>query len=127
MNVVRVYTGEDGQSHFEDLEVPLEVVTAYGAMSRRVPLSHVVFRETQPSYDLDYHNAPARQFVVTLRGSVEITCGDGTRRLMGPGSILFAEDTDGQGHRSRDVESPRESLFLPVAEGFDTSPWRAQR
>lgn len=127
MNVVRVYTGEDGQSHFEDLEVPLEVVTAYGAMSRRVPLSHVVFRETQPSYDLDYHNAPARQFVVTLRGSVEITCGDGTSRLMGPGSILFAEDTDGQGHRSRDVESPRESLFLPVAEGFDTSPWRAQR
>ncbi|MCC7364806.1 MAG: hypothetical protein IT303_10580 [Dehalococcoidia bacterium] len=124
MQVTRIYTGDDGQSHFEDLELPLEVVTGYGAMSKRIGVSYAIFRETQPSYDLDYHTAPARQFVVTLRGSVELGCGDGTTKLFGPGSIVFAEDTEGQGHTSRDIESPRESMFIQVAEGFDIGRWR---
>ena len=124
MHCTRMYTGDEGQTHFEDMEIPLEVVTAAGNMSRRVPLTHAIFRETQPTYDLDWHNAPQRQFILTLTGSVELTCGDGTSRVFGPGSIVFAEDVEGQGHKSRDVDSPRESVFLPVAEKFDILQWR---
>ena len=77
----------------------------------------VIFRETGGDYDLNFHNAPRRQYVVNLSGSVEIEVGSGERRVLGPGSILLAEDTTGQGHISRAVDrQPRQSLFIPLAD-----------
>ena len=71
------------------------------------------FREVDGSYHLDFHVAPRRQLVVNLTGSVEIEVGSGERRVLGPGSILLAEDTTGQGHISRDVVGePRTCLFV---------------
>ena len=35
MKVTRIYTGDDGQSHFEDIDVALEDNGMIGAMSRR--------------------------------------------------------------------------------------------
>ncbi|MGE5594887.1 MAG: hypothetical protein ACM3S1_02490 [Hyphomicrobiales bacterium] len=123
MNVTRIYTGDDGRSHFEDLRMPL-TGTQFGRMSKRIPVAHAQFRETDPSYSLDFHTAPTRQFVLTLAGAVEIETGDGTVRRLGPGSILLAEDTTGQGHISREVEGPRITVFLPVPEDLDISGWR---
>ncbi len=74
-----------------------------------------MFREVDGDYDLDFHTAPRRQLVVNLTGSVDIEVGDGTARRMGPGSILLAEDTTGEGHRSRAVNgAPRTCLFVPL-------------
>jgi hypothetical protein len=51
---------------------------------------------------------------VNLTGSVEIETGDGTKRVLGPGDILLAEDTTGRGHISRAVRgAPRTSRFIP--------------
>jgi hypothetical protein len=73
----------------------------------------VQFREVDGFYDLDFHPAPRRQLVVNLDASVEIEVGDGTTRVLGPGSILLAEDTTGQGHKSRAVNGEaRKSLFI---------------
>ena len=45
---------------------------------------------------------------------MEIEVGDGTKRQLGAGSILLAEDTEGQGHISRSINGePRECLFIP--------------
>jgi quercetin dioxygenase-like cupin family protein len=75
----------------------------------------VLFREVDGDYDLDFHNAPRRQFVINLKGSVDIEIGDGTVRRLGPGDILLAEDTTGQGHKSRAVDGEaRECLFIPL-------------
>jgi hypothetical protein len=117
MKITRIYTGEDGRSHFEDLDVELEDVGAGGYISAPWPASGVMFREVSGSYDLDFHNAPRRQLVVNLTGSVDIEIGDGTVRRLGPGSILLAEDTTGQGHISRAVDNqPRRCLFIPLAK-----------
>lgn len=123
MNVTRIYTGDDGQSHFEDLDVPLDE-TPHGLMSAPVAVTAVIFRHTPPGGSLGFHTAPRRQFVVTLEGAVEIECGDGTVRRLGPGDILLADDTTGQGHVSREVRAPRRSLFLPLADEVDVAPWR---
>jgi hypothetical protein len=123
MRVTRVYTGDDGESHLEDLEVPL-VPGPYGAISRWVDVTGLAFRENPDGLDIDFHVAPRRQFVVTLYGAVEIDCGNGEVARMGAGDILLAEDTSGKGHISRDVEGPRRSLFIPVADGFDAGVWR---
>ena len=71
------------------------------------------FREVDGDYALDFHVAPRRQLVVNLTGSVEIEIGTGEHALFGPGSILLAEDTTGQGHISRNVGGePRTCLFV---------------
>ena len=85
MYVVRVYTGDDGESHFEDVAIDLEDQGLGGRISRLIRGSGVMFREVDATYDLDFHNAPRRQLVVNLTGSVDITVGDGTVRRLGPG------------------------------------------
>ena len=117
MQVTRVYTGDDGQSHFEEVDIDLVDYGASGQISDPWPAKAVMFRTVSGSYDLDFHTAPRRQLVVNLTGSVEIEVGDGSKRLLGPGSILLAEDTTGQGHISRAVDGqPRECLFVPLAD-----------
>jgi uncharacterized cupin superfamily protein len=117
MKMLRLYTGDDGESHFEDVEIDLQAGQFAGRYSDPVRVKTVIFRETDGDYDLDYHTAPRRQFVINLRGSVELETGLGEKRQLGPGDILLAEDTTGRGHRSRAVNAEtRESLFIPLAD-----------
>ena len=117
MKMVRVFTGDDGASHFEDLDIELEDRGPVGRISELWAGTGVIFREVDGDYALDFHTAPRRQFVVNLSGSVEIEVGDGSTRLLGPGDILLAEDTTGQGHISRAVDGQaRRCLFLPLEE-----------
>lgn len=117
MDVVRIYTGNDGQSHFEDIEVDLVDQQMMGMISELWPATGMQFREVSPDYLLDFHNAPRRQLVVTLSGSVEIETGSGETRVLGPGSILLAEDVEGQGHISRNVGGEsRSCLFIHLAD-----------
>ena len=115
MKITRVYTGADGKSHFEDIEVPLKDGGKAGFLSELIKATGVVFRETDGSYNYDFHNAPRRQYVVNLEGEVEIEVGDGTKRILRSGDILLAEDTTGQGHISRAVGGkPLKSLFITL-------------
>ena len=123
MKVNWIRTGPDNQSHFEDLDIPLNSA-GYSSLSELVPSQGVQFRETPVGGAIDFHPAPRKQFVVNLSGLVEIECGDGTRRRLGAGDILLADDTSGQGHITRDLEGPRRSIFIYLAADFDPSIWR---
>ena len=115
MTVVRIYTGSDNQSHFEDVKVPLKATGKVGFLSDLMKATGVVFRETGGDYNYDFHTAPRRQYVVNLEGEVEIEVGDGTKRILRSGDILLAEDTTGQGHISRAVAGKsRKSLFITL-------------
>ena len=122
MKLTRIFTGGDKQSHFEDLDIPL-AAAQYGRMSELVPAIGVIFRETPAGGALDFHPAPRRQLVITLSGLGEIECGDGSRRRFGPGEIMLAEDTTGQGHITREIE-PRRGIFIPLPADFDIQVWR---
>ena len=115
MKITRIYRGEDGESHFEDVKVPMEPSGLAGLLSEPIETKKVIFRETGSDYDLDFHTAPRRQYVVNLTGSVELEVGSGEKRILGPGSILLAEDTTGRGHKSRAVDGEtRECLFITL-------------
>ena len=115
MRVVRLYTGPDKKSHFEDIQIPLKDGGKVGFISELYKATGVVFRETTGDYNYDFHTAPRRQYVVNLEGEVEIEVGDGTKRILRSGDILLAEDTTGQGHISRAVAGkPRKSLFITL-------------
>jgi hypothetical protein len=113
ITIVRIYTGPDNKSHFEDVTIPLKSGGKVGFLSERVNATGLVFRETPADYNYDFHVAPRRQYVVNLDADVEIEVGDGTKRIVHAGEILLAEDTTGQGHISRAVAGKaRKSLFV---------------
>jgi len=115
MAIIRIYTGPDGKSHFEDLVPRFE---ALGDKSERAELiagSGIVVRRFEPKRSNPWHHAPGRAAVFTLSGAVDIEIGDGTVRRLGPGDILIAEDLTGQGHVTREVgPEPRVSIFVPL-------------
>jgi hypothetical protein len=114
--ITRIYTGPDGESHFEDLELDLRDFGAIGAMSKPLDAKSILFRETGADYDYDFHNAPRRQYVIMLSGGrVELETGLGEKRVFGPGDVLLAEDTTGRGHISRAVDpEPRRTIFVAL-------------
>ncbi len=118
-NIIRVYTGSDGQSHLEEMNLPLEPFVdtegAYGEGTPLEPATGITFRVAEPGYFLDWHNAPRRQYTITLSGEAEIGVGDGTVRRVGAGDVLLAEDLTGQGHTTRVVGAEqRLSVVIPL-------------
>ena len=84
-------------------------------MSERLPATGVIFRETGGDYDLDWHPAPRRQYIVNLDAGVEITVSDGETRIIGAGEVLLVEDVTGKGHLSKAVSGQiRRSIFIPI-------------
>ena len=67
------------------------------------------------AFDSAAHPAPREQWVVMLRGTIEVTVTDGTRRRFGAGDLVLAADTTGLGHVTTGVgEPPFEALFIPL-------------
>ena len=115
MKITRLYTGPDNESHFEDLEIELQDAGDIGELSEKVKATGIIFRRTNPDYNYDWHNAPQRQYIIMLDGSVDVEIGDGTVRRFSTGDILLVEDTTGRGHISRSVDNqPRSSVFVTL-------------
>jgi hypothetical protein len=115
MKVTRIYTGEDGKSHFEDMEYDLKDSGPIGRLSETIPATGVIFRETEPSYDYDWHPVPQRQFIIMLEGELEVEVGDGEKRHFSGGDVMLFEDTTGQGHRSRTTNNQlRKTIFVTL-------------
>jgi redox-sensitive bicupin YhaK (pirin superfamily) len=115
----RIATDAAGGSTFQDDEFALDAAPgATGMLTGTVHDASAVVYVRHDTWDSGSHPAPRpaprRQWVVVLRGAVEVQVTDGSRRTFGPGDLLRAEDTDGTGHVTRPVgEPPIEALFLP--------------
>lgn len=101
LTVVRLFTGDDRESHFEDIYYNLEERKPGRWISELLPNTGVEFEETPRGQSLTWHNAPRRQLVVTLSGRLEFESKAGEKRIIEPGDILLAEDLTGGGHRWR--------------------------
>jgi hypothetical protein len=62
--VTRVYSDSNGDSHFEDVEIPLNESGSVGRLSEVLPANGVVFREVEPSYNWNFHTAPQKQYII---------------------------------------------------------------
>lgn len=98
MIIARMYAGDDGETHIEEMDLDSHPELQAGLGS-----NNVVFRSGAPGEFHDWHHAPRRQFVITLAGEVEIGLGDGTTHRFGPGHVNLAEDLTGRGHTTRIV------------------------
>ena len=123
MKYTRIYADTNGESHFEDVEISMKPGPANaGTISEMIAAKGVMFRQSG-EYFINWHNAPRRQFVVNLTGTVEIVASDGEKRRLGPGSILLAEDlTLGEATPEDDERieihmTPLSEVLSMIAEG----------
>lgn len=112
--VTRLFTGPDGQTHAEEIEIKLagdpqnqasEMLKASGAEIHRYPPGHVN----------SWHVAPRRQLVVTISGKGEIEVAGGKRIAIPTGNVLLVEDVTGKGHITRVVgNQERVTIQIPL-------------
>src|ERR1017187_8551518 len=112
MRIHNLYTDAQGETHFRDIEVEWVEERPGGKLSRRLPATGIIFRQTGGDYDLDWHPAPRRQYIINLDGGVQITASNGETRVIGAGEVLLVEDITGKGHLSKAVNGQmRHSIF----------------
>lgn len=116
----RVVSTPDGGSAFEDVELALDAQRIAAdvppMLVGNLGASQAVAFVRLTDFN-DPHPAGAPQWVVMLRGVIEVEVSDGTRRQFGPGDLVFAADTTGRGHITRTVgEPPFEALGIVTAD-----------
>jgi hypothetical protein len=112
---VRIYTGPDEESHFEDLSATL-IDGQFGPTLMQSAES-IFFTRNPAGHDGGWHTAPRRQYVIGIMGEVEIATGDGTAMRFKPGDVLLAEDLTGHGHTTRVVgDGIRISAMVPLRD-----------
>ncbi len=128
MQITTFYTTETGESRFRDLEIPFTTRREDGfGHALMLTAAHaspaVQFIELPAGLDQDWHNAPARQIVVVLRGTVEVETTDGERRRWHAGDAFLPADVAGKGHRTRCIDGPVRAMFVPLPADFDIATW----
>ena len=121
---VRLWTGPDGNSLFEEGTIDLEPKQGGSergdVLSDKAVAKSVSFRETQAGGTYAPHDAPTRQFVITLSGTLEFKTASGDTFVINPGDILLAEDTAGTGHSWRLTDGkPWRRAYVILADGAE--------
>lgn len=114
---IRLYADEQGESHFEDMEIALEPVDFAPPAA---PLNIAQFLPTAQSLWVGApvgwqgeapHPSPRRQIFCTVQGEYQVMASDGTVRQVPPGTVLFLEDTWGKGHSTRIISKDDVVIF----------------
>ena len=114
--MTRLYTGPDGQTHADEIEVKL-TGNRLSEVSEMLKVTGAEIHRTPPGRVNDWHNAPRRQYVITLSGRGEIELAGGKKISLEPGHMELAEDLTGKGHITRVVGSEdRVTIQLPLAD-----------
>jgi hypothetical protein len=111
MGVYRLFTGNDGDSHIEEISAEaLKDVKVVGSTSFSV-------QERPPGHFMDFHPAPFRRWQVGLVGRTTIGLSDGTARTFGPGDVRLIEDTTGKGHTTTYLDGLTITMQIAPQEG----------
>lgn len=100
----RVYTGTDGLSHVQEIEL--------NANSIMEKVTGMRVNVSQPGSFSDWHVGPERRYIINLTGGGQIQVAEGKVDLPA-GSIEFIDDLTGKGHTTANVgKEERVSVWL---------------
>ena len=112
MQVIRIYTGADNQTHFETLDID-----AFRTIATNPGEGPIRCNTGPGEFFQDWHTAPRRQYVMVLSGGMEIETGNGDKRVLKTGDVLVAEDVTGKGHITRGIDTEsRVTVSIPIPE-----------
>jgi quercetin dioxygenase-like cupin family protein len=105
MKYVRLHPDQNGQSHFAEATLKLDEAD-YRPPAPMIYVSHafmtdgVQFIRLPAGWSADSIHPPKKQFLIGLKGQIEVTASDGEKRKFGPGDSVLMEDVEGKGHRT---------------------------
>ena len=115
---VRLFSGPDGNSHFEDGYIDMPLSQRGDILSGATDVKTASFRETAIGGEFEWHNDPTPQYVITLSGVLEFEMKGGEKFTIKPGDILLATDTTGTGHRWRILDgNPWRRMYVVLKDG----------
>ena len=105
MKYQKLYSDDMGESHWREVDVPLEVRSfappAKGIeVSEAEPVQKMVFLRLKSGWDEPVHPTPVKQKLICVAGSVKVTASDGEVRNIGIGDVWHMEDNHGKGHHT---------------------------
>ena len=118
MAFVRLYTGPDGKSHLEEVDMgfaptDMSPLGGFSPAVARAPVHIIpekvkgVILGSQTDDNLeDFHSTRQRHYVVFLGGRVEMETSDGEKRLFGPGDFLMEDDRESPVYRWKILDKP---------------------
>ena len=107
IRAIRLFPGSDGSSHVEEGYLD----------AGRAAVTSLYVAESPAHSALDWHDAPERQYVITLSGTLEFTTRNGETFVLHPGDMLIAEDRSGTGHSWRLIDNdPWRRAYVVLAE-----------
>lgn len=107
LGMYRVFTGADGASHIEELDLANRP-----ELSSLTNIAEVRVAEHQELRDMDFHPLTERRLIIHMLGEVEIGFGDGTKHIFRAGDARLMEDTTGRGHTHRDLSPNAATLII---------------
>ena len=117
---VRMWTGEDGNSLFEEGFVDLAEGMRGDSVGKPVPAVEISFQETRSGGSYAWHQDPVPRFVITLSGTLEFETKSGASFTIHPGDILLAQDNSGTGHTWRLIgDEPWRRAYVVYQKGAD--------
>lgn len=103
---LRIFTGEDGCSHFETKTIDLEAKN-YAPPAPSLNTSnlesadHFIFLELPVGWYGVWHPTPVRQWLILITGTCEFEAGDGEKVIRKAGDVVMLDDLIGKGHQTR--------------------------
>jgi hypothetical protein len=125
MKCLRIYSTEDGESHFGEVELPttkrsvhpdaepFDVAASYP--TSRVRLTHI----PAGMREVAWHTVPEPTLTVRLDGSVEYETSDGEVRFDPAGRFLLISDTHGKGYLLRHSSEAQTVIWISLPNGLE--------
>ena len=117
---VRMWTGEDGDSLFEEGWIDLTEGARGDFVGGALPVTELSFRETRSGGSWAWHQDPVPRFVITLSGTLEFQTKSGATFTIRPGDVLLAQDNSGTGHKWKLIgDEPWRRAYVVYQDGDD--------
>lgn len=123
MRYVRLKADSAGESQFEQVTLDLNEAD-YRPPAPMLFVSHsyqadgLQFVRLPSGWAGESIHPPKAQFLICLKGHLEVTASNGDKRTFGPGDSILMEDISGKGHRTR-VKGTDDCIaaVIPIAAG----------
>jgi hypothetical protein len=106
IDYLRIYSDEDGCSHFENRRIDLEEKN-YAPPAPPLNTSNLesaassIFLELPVGWYGDWHPTPVRQWLILMTGMCEFEAGDGEKAIRQAGDVVMLDDLTGKGHQTK--------------------------
>ncbi len=116
---VKIYGSEDGETHFEDVEMEMEYKdyappSPLIAVTPHMSATGTVAIGFPSGWFGGFHAAPKHQWMTFTAGKMEICVTDGEKRIFEAGTAVLQMDAGSKGHSTRIVGD--DDCFMIVTE-----------